>query len=316
MHMDINRIILGCGNFGGVGSLPELYGQGDSEEQAARVLDAALEAGIRAFDTAHSYGGGRSEEYLGRWLRSLPAEIRDTLKVTSKVGNPSAALPGKRPLEASEITRQVATSLGRLGLSALEVLYLHETDPATPWEETMTALSQELRSGRCRYIGLSNVKLPEARAALAALERADSSLLPRLRFVQNEFHFLDDDDSRVLIPFLRARGILYVSFSPLAGGMLSGKYKANTAPPEGSRLALRPGPYVRFQTSESFAKIETLAELAEQNCSSMPREALRFVFGPGHADLAVIGVRNTGHLRGLGLLSHAQSGSPEPHVAV
>lgn len=313
MHVDIDRIILGCGNFGGIGSLPELFGQGEDEEQAGRLLDAAFEAGIRAFDTAHSYGGGKSEEFLGRWLRSLSAEDRGSIRVTTKIGNPFATLPGKRPLEASEIARQVERSLARLGISRLEVLYLHENDPATSMRETMRALETELTKGSCRYVGLSNVKREDVQAALACI---DDSLRPRLRFVQNEFHFLEDHDSAELIPFLRKRGILYASFSPLAGGLLSGKYQINMPPPAGSRVALRPAPYQRFLCEKTFAKIDQLTQRAKEKGRSLPEEALSFVLSEGKADFAVIGARSPSHLRSLGLLHRAQQGSAGRHAHV
>jgi len=168
MHVDIDRIIFGCGNFGGVGSLPELFGKGDNEEQAGHLLDAAFGAGIRAFDTAHSYGGGRSEEYLGRWLRCLSRQNQRRARVTTKIGNPLASLPGRRPLEASEFARQLHTSIERLGVKQLEVLYLHETDPSTPWKETFDALSVELEFGTFKYLGLSNVKRDDVQTALAS----------------------------------------------------------------------------------------------------------------------------------------------------
>lgn len=313
MHVDIDRIILGCGNFGGIGSLPELFGQGEDEEQAGRLLDAAFEAGIRAFDTAHSYGGGKSEEFLGRWLRSLSAEDRGNVRVTTKIGNPLTTLPGKRPLEASEIARQVERSLARLGISRLEVLYLHEKDPATSMPETMRALEAELKKGSCRYVGLSNVKREDVEEALACF---DDSLRPRLRFVQNEFHFLDDRDRTELIPFLRERGILYASFSPLAGGLLSGKYQRNAPPPERSRVALRPAPYQRFLNAKSFTRIDELSERAKINGRSLPEEALRFVLSEGNADFAVIGARSPSHLRSLGLPSLSQRGSAGRHAHV
>ncbi|MGZ3704775.1 MAG: aldo/keto reductase, partial [Bdellovibrionota bacterium] len=98
--MDSSRLIFGCGNFGGIGSAPDLYGQGENETQARELIEAALGCGIRFFDTAHSYGGGSSETFLGRFL---PPDVR----IATKIGNPAGALPGRRPLEATEVQRQL-----------------------------------------------------------------------------------------------------------------------------------------------------------------------------------------------------------------
>src|SRR6266540_4623251 len=86
--LEVSRIVLGCGNFGGIGSAPELFGQGESREEAFALMDAALELGITTFDTADAYGGGRSETYIGDWLRARGAEVRDRIQLSTKVFNP------------------------------------------------------------------------------------------------------------------------------------------------------------------------------------------------------------------------------------
>jgi aryl-alcohol dehydrogenase-like predicted oxidoreductase len=284
----MDRLILGCGNFGGVGTSPELNGLGLDEAAARALLAAALARGIRAFDTAHAFGGGASETILGRWLQTLPDE--GELRVSTKIGHPHGTLPGRRPLEAAEVERQLSISLVRLKRERVDTLYLHEPDRATPWRETLEALEAALLRGQFSWWGLSNVGLVDAREAIGL---ASPRLRERLRSVQNEFHYLETSDTTALLPYLRARGISYVAYGPLAGGLLSGRHRHGVAPEAGSRLALRPQPYLRFLGSDAFARIEELRSSGE----TMPRAALRFVLGT--ADQAVIGPRTVEQLWSL-----------------
>ncbi|MGZ3717844.1 MAG: aldo/keto reductase [Bdellovibrionota bacterium] len=258
--MDSSRLIFGCGNFGGIGSAPDLYGQGENETQARELIEAALGCGIRFFDTAHSYGGGSSETFLGRFL---PPDVR----IATKIGNPAGALPGRRPLEATEVQRQLEISLHRLKRESVHLLYLHEPDRATPLRETFEALDE----------------LPRLR--------------DRLSYVQNEFHYLEPGDNAALIPYLRACRIAYCAFSPLAGGLLSGKYRPGMPPPDGSRLALRPRPYLRYLDTHGFGRIEDLAREARRRGETPAQAALRFALA--HCDYAVIGPRKREHLAGF-----------------
>jgi len=115
---DLDRIVFGCGNFGGIGSAPGLRGAGDSEEQALRLLDHARRLGLRRFDTANTYGGGASEEMLGQWLRSQGASFLREVQIATKVGNPHGCPPGETPLSRTQIARHLDESLRRLGYAA------------------------------------------------------------------------------------------------------------------------------------------------------------------------------------------------------
>src|SRR5689334_10473052 len=120
----VSRVILGCGNFGGVGSTPKFFGQGESEEEAFALMDAAWELGITAFDTADAYGGGRSERAIGSWIRTKSSNVRDNLVVTTKTFNPMEE-GGDRGLSRTRILRQVDTSLDRLGLDRIPLYMTH-----------------------------------------------------------------------------------------------------------------------------------------------------------------------------------------------
>src|SRR5215469_15447822 len=159
----VGQIALGCGNFGGVGSAPEFFGQGLSEDQAREVMDAAWESGITHFDTADAYGGGRSELWIGRWIAARG--IRPQL--TTKTYNPmqAGADHGLRP---ERIARQLGMSLERLGVGHVELYLAHEFDPDVPLAESFGALKQAQADGTVGAYGVSNFGAAQLTAALAA----------------------------------------------------------------------------------------------------------------------------------------------------
>ena len=144
--VDVSRIILGCGNFGGIGSSPAFFGAGETEAEAHALLDAAWEAGITTYDTADAYGGGRSETYLGNWLRSQGPDVRDRIVLTTKTFNPmtEGADSGLAP---ARVRRQLATSLERLGVDAVDLYLPHAMDDATPVAETVGAFEELVAEG-------------------------------------------------------------------------------------------------------------------------------------------------------------------------
>src|SRR5215475_13154987 len=154
----ISRIGLGCGNFGGIGSAPAFFGMGEDEAQAAALLDRAWDAGINLLDTADAYGGGRSEQSIGRWLAARGSAVRDRLVVSSKVFNPVGPGPNQRGLSRLHILRQIEASLGRLGTDRIDLYLIHEPDPATPINETLRPLATAVGAGKIFYIGPSNTE--------------------------------------------------------------------------------------------------------------------------------------------------------------
>ncbi len=151
----VSRIILGCGNFGGVGSAPEFFGQGISEDEAFRIMDRAWELGITTFDTADAYGGGRSETYIGKWLETKGGSVRDTIVVETKTFNPNE-VGADRGLSGARIRRQIDVSLRRLGLERVDLYLAHEFDPDVPQEETLRAFDELVRAGKVGAVGASN----------------------------------------------------------------------------------------------------------------------------------------------------------------
>ena len=133
--VEVSRIILGCGNFGGIGSAPEFFGQGENEEEAFRIMDAAWELGITTFDTADAYGGGQSETIIGKWMASRGVRPQ----IATKTFNPMAE-GQDHGLARARIGRQIESSLDRLGVDAVDLYLAHEFDPDIPVAETVGSL--------------------------------------------------------------------------------------------------------------------------------------------------------------------------------
>ena len=153
--LEVSVLGLGCGNFGGIGSTPELFERGDDERTAFALMDAARDAGITLFDTANSYGGGRSEEWVGRWLASRPG-ARDEIVLTTKVRNRVGTDPGDEGLSRQHIRSQIDASLRRLRTDRVDLYLAHEPDPDVPIAESVATFDELIRAGKIRHYGLSN----------------------------------------------------------------------------------------------------------------------------------------------------------------
>jgi aryl-alcohol dehydrogenase-like predicted oxidoreductase len=284
----VSRIGLGCGNFGGVGSAPELFGQGESEEEAFALMDAAWAAGITFFDTAASYGGGRSERWVGKWR----AEHGEPVLLSSKVYWSVSGDPDDRGLSRERILREIEGSLERLGVERLDLYLTHEPDPETPIEETLGALDELVRAGKVVSIGASNL---EAAQLEEALETSDRLGLVRFGWVQNEYSLLAQGAQRVL-EVCERQGLGFTPFSPLAGGWLTGKYRRGESYPAGSRMTLRPGPYAELATDETFDALEAFEAQAAARGVAPAVLANAWVLGDPRVTALVVGPRNARQL--------------------
>jgi aryl-alcohol dehydrogenase-like predicted oxidoreductase len=278
----IARVALGCGNFGGVGSAPEFFGQGLSESEALAVMDAAWEAGLSHFDTADAYGGGRSERAIGRWIASRG--VRPTL--TTKTFNPMAA-GADQGLAPERIERQLADSLERLGVGQVELYLAHDFDPAVPLSERLASFDGLRAAGRVRAYGVSNFDAGQLERALAEGDPAA---------VQNSFSLLERGDQEDVLPLCEARQIAYLAFSPLAGGWLTGKYRRGEPYPDGSRMAQRPGPYAKLTNQQTYAALEALEAFAAERGISMAGAALAWLLADPRVGQIVVGPGRPEHL--------------------
>ena len=278
------RIALGCGNFGGVGSSPAFFGRGNSEAEAFEIMDAAWERGVRWFDTADAYGGGRSEAFIGRWRAARKPE---GLLVTTKVFNPVSGDPADRGLRPDRIRRQVEGSLERLGVERIDLYLAHDPDPETPIAETIAAFDGLAAEGVIAAWGLSNYDA-------AGLEEALHHGRPAL--VQNGYSLLDRADEQAVLPLCGEHGIAYVPYGPLAGGWLTGRYRRGEPFPPGSRMTLRPEPYEQFVDGRVFDALDRLAAEARALGVEMPTLAFAWVLSQPHVTGAVCGPSRAAHL--------------------
>jgi aryl-alcohol dehydrogenase-like predicted oxidoreductase len=303
MQGDIDRIWFGCGNFGGIGSSPSLRDAGDDESQAFKLLDHARAVGLRRFDTANTYGGGVSETILGKWLRSQDASFRKSAQVATKVGNPHGCPAGETPLSGTQIAHHLDTSLRRLGVECIDLYYIHEFDRVTPLQENLEAMSRAIEAGKIDRFGVSNASLTDVKMVR---NHASASLASRFEYVQNEYNLLAVADAGVLIPWCLENVFRYTAFSPLAGGLLTGKYRLDEVPPPGSRLAYAREIYGSYLNEESFAAIDLLRRSAAKRRMTMPEAALRFVLDTPGVDGLIIAPRRIDHFADMGLVARGR----------
>jgi len=289
----ISRLGLGCGNFGGIGSAPAFFGMGETEAQACDLMDRACDAGINFFDTANAYGGGRSETYIGRWLKAKGAAARQQILISSKVFNPVGPGPNDRGLSRRHILQQVEASLTRLQTDRLDMYLIHEPDPNTPLDETLRALDDLVRAGKVLYTGASNI---EAWRLARALWISDKAGWCRFDWVQNSFSLLDRAPERELFPLCADQGIGFTAFSPLAGGWMAGRYRTLNVYPEGSRMTLRPEPYRHLERETVFRGLDDLAVEARTRGTTMAALALAWVLHHPRVDAAIVGPRHAAHM--------------------
>lgn len=283
---DLGRIVFGCGNIGGMGSSPKLRDKGDSREQGLALLDHARDLGLTHFDTANTYGGGVSEAVLGEWLRLQDVAFRSRIQIATKVGNPNGCPPGDRPLSRAQVAHHLDESLRRLGLEQIGLYYLHEFDPLTSLDETLEALECALTQGKIAAFGVSNAALGDLKAVLALT--GEGTLRRAFTHVQNQFNLLEQGDLPQLISLTRAQGLAYVAFSPLAGGLLSGKYRQGRPANPADRIAVAPDFYRHLLTPETFNAIDGLRQRAASKGWTVPGAALRFILDtPGVHSLII-----------------------------
>lgn len=238
--LDVTVVGIGCNNFG----------WRIDADATRKVVDAALDAGIDFFDTADIYGGGASEEYLGRAL----AGRREKAIIATKFG---MKMDERRQGAKPEYVRQAAEdSLRRLNTDRIDLYQLHQPDVSTPIADTLGAMNDLVRAGKVREIGCSNFTA----AQLSEAERAAGSGA-RFVSVQNHYSLLHREPEQEVLPECERLGIAFIPYFPLENGLLTGKYRKGQAPPRGSRADAGWGPKVF--TEHNLEMVEELIQFAE-----------------------------------------------------
>ena len=291
--IDVSRLLLGCGSFGGIGSMPELFGRGESEQEAFELMDAAVAAGITVFDTADAYGGGRSEATIGKWLAERRPEPRPLL--STKVYNPMDA-GADHGLAPARVIRQLDSSLERLRVDHVDMYVLHDWDVDTPIAETLGALDEVMKAGKVRAIAASNISAAQLEEGLDASAQHG---LPRFDWVQNEYSLLHRDPENGVFALCERHGLGFTPFSPLAGGWLTGKYRRDAQPPPNSRMAVRPAEYTAYENDSTHDAIEGFVDAARERGVSPPVLAVAWALSHPRVDAALIGPRSPAQLQSL-----------------
>ncbi len=225
----VSELCLGTMTFGGKGFWEVVGKLGTKEVES--LVGTSLDAGINFIDTADVYSEGESEMLTGQALASL-ARPREQVVVATKVRGRTGPGPNQVGLSRAHILASIDASLKRLGLDHVDLYQIHGFDPATPIEETVRALDDVVRSGKARYVGFSN--LP-AWLAMKAIGFAEANGLARFQSAQVYYSIAGRDIEREIVPMAQAEGVAILPWSPLAGGLLSGKFDPDKPGPEGSR---------------------------------------------------------------------------------
>ncbi len=262
------------------------HGSQIGDEQAIACVRAALECGITSFDTADVYARGRAEEILGRALRG---ERREGLEIFTKVYGPMGDGPNDVGLTRKHIREGIDASLRRLGLDYVDLYQAHRYDHETPLDETMQAFADVVRAGKALYIGVSEWRAEQIREARVLADELHVPLISNQPQYSAIYRVIEAE----VIPASREAGLSQVVWSPLAQGVLTGKYQPGQAPPEGSRATDQAGGGAgfieRWMRDDVLERVQALRPIADEAGLSMASLALAWVLQEENVASAIIG---------------------------
>src|SRR5947209_10522991 len=278
----ISAMTLGTMGFGGGGMFANV-GTGDVQD-ARRQIDLALEAGVNMIDTADVYSMGKTEEIVGEALGSR----RDDVILATKARFPMGDGPNDAGLSRHHLVRACEASLRRLGTDYIDLYQLHEWDGQTPLEEPLGALEHLVQSGKVRYVGCSNFA---GWQVMKALRIARAEGLPAFVSQQVYLSLQERSAEYEIIPSAIDQGLGLLIWSPLAGGLLSGKYRRDQPPPEGSRHTGQWDEPPVYDEGKLYDTVDVLVEIADAHDVSPARVALAWLLGRPGITSVIIGAR-------------------------
>ena len=281
----VSRISLGTMTFGA-------DNWGCDSKVSHKILEKFIEAGGNFIDCADVYAAGRSEEIIGSLL---PGVSRDDLVIASKCYFPMGAKPNQYGVSRKHVVASCEASLRRMKTDYIDIYYIHGPDPITPFEETLRAYDDLVRQGKVRYLGCSNMFGWQMAKAAGITTRMGLEPLIAGQYIYGLIH---RELEREIIPAAVDHGIGLTAYSPLGGGLLTGKYKGMTAPQEGSRHFFRTqvdGP--RFWNEDGFQTAEVLDQVSQQSGISMAKLAIAWPLGRKFVSSVIIGVRSLDQLK-------------------
>src|SRR6187399_3169642 len=285
-------LCLGAMTFGDVDEKSMMHKVGSSEEESFAVLDRALEAGINFVDTADVYGpDGLSERVFGAWLASR--KVRDRVVVATKGRFRMAPGPNGSGTSRMRISRAIDASLARLRTDRIDLYQIHMQDLRTPEEELMRALDDAVRAGKIVYFGASNYA---AYRLMESLWIADKRGLNRFVTLQAQYSLATRTLEREHVPLCSKFGLGILPWSPLASGLLTGKYQRGQTPPEGSRLAQWKDRYQGFDTERNWKIVDTLVAVANELDKAPSQVALAWLLSKPVVSSVIFGARTVAQL--------------------
>ena len=270
--LEVSSIGMGCVTFG----------REIDEATSFAVLDRAHERGIDLFDTAAAYAAGASESVLGKWLTDRG--IREQIVLATKVNG---------VLTKDHIARSVGDSLARLKTDWIDLYQLHNWDDNTPLEETLEALDELLHSGKVRAIGCSNWKAWHLAKALVYAKEAKR---PGIQCVQPPYNLVQREIEADVLPLCADQSIGVISYSPLAAGFLTGKYRRGQDVPEGTRFDVIPGHQPIYFTDHGYSVLDELDQASRETGRPPIQLALAWALSRKNVTSVLIGARNTGQV--------------------
>ena len=280
----VSRITLGTMTFG----TPDW---GCDEKEAHAILKGYVTAGGNHIDCADVYAGGRSEEIVGRFL---PQIDREEVVIASKCYFPMGDKPNSFGFSRKHIIASCEASLKRLKTDYIDLFYIHGPDPVTPFEESMRALDDLVRQGKVRYLGCSNLFGWQIAKAAGVAEKLSLEGLIAGQYIYSLVH---RELEREVIPAAVDQGLGLMCYSPLGGGLLTGKYKGQREPAAGTRISFRTqvdGP--RFWHPKGFKTAEILEQVSLEANIPMAKLAIAWPLKPRFVTSVIIGVRDTAQL--------------------
>jgi aryl-alcohol dehydrogenase-like predicted oxidoreductase len=287
--LHVPALSFGAGTFGGRGPLFGAWGTTEGAE-ARRLVDLCLDAGVTLFDTADVYSDGASEEVLGHAIRGR----RDRLLISTKTALPTGDGVQDAGTSRARLFRAVDASLRRLGTDYVDLLQLHAFDAGTPIPETLSTLDDLVRTGKVRYVGVSNFSGWQLMKSLAIAEREG---YPRYVAHQVYYSLVGRDYEWELMPLARDQGVGALVWSPLGWGRLTGKIRRGQPIPAGSRLhdTAQFGPPVAEE--RLYDVVDVLDAIAEETGRTVPQVALNWLLGRPTVSSVIVGARDEAQLR-------------------
>ncbi len=264
------------------------FGRSLADDDAIALVDTALEEGVNFFDTANVYSYGRSEEVLGSALAGRPREsFVAATKLYGEMPN------GDRGLSREQVLKQIDHSLGRLQLDHVDLYQCHTWDDDVPVEETLGALTEVVDAGKARFVGVSNWSGEQIRGAVElACEREFAKIVSS----QPEYSLLHREPEEDVIPAGKANGVSQIVYSPLAEGVLTGKYAPGEAAGEGTRASAR-GELMEYLGAEVLERVQRLRPIADGLGLTMAQLALAWILREPNVASAIVGASRPEQLR-------------------